>query len=126
MIELAITHSQQPVTLHKIVAYIQTHFAEHLSPTRDLARIIQASINKAPDLFISSVFLPAERVKEMREHPRLYEDPISKRPIIPRKYFKVNSESPKAKGYTAETLLDQIHSDVAYRELRYASYKYVT
>ncbi len=118
MIELAITHSQPPVTLHKIVAYIKAHFAEDLSPTRDLARIVQASINKAPDLFISYLFLPEERAKEMREHPQLYEDPISKRPIIPRKYFTVNAESPLAKGYTADTLPEQIHSDVAYRELR--------
>jgi hypothetical protein len=117
MIELAITHSQQPVTLNKIVAYIQTHFSEHISHTRDLARIIQACINKEPDLFASYLFQPEERSKEMHEHPRLYEDPISKRPIVPRKYFKINAESPLAKGYTADTQLSQLHSDVAFREL---------
>ncbi len=118
MIELAITHSQHPVTLYKIVTYIQTHFNEHLPQTRDLARIIQASINKSPDLFASYLFQPEERAKEMREHPQLYEDPVTKRPIVPRKYFTVKSDSPKAKGYTADTPLGQIHSDVAYRELR--------
>lgn len=122
MIELAITHSQQPVTLNKIVAYIQTHFSEHISHTRDLARIIQACINKEPDLFASYLFQPEERSKEMHEHPRLYEDPISKRPIVPRKYFKINAESPLAKGYTADTQLSQLHSDVAFRELRYVAY----
>ena len=122
MIELAIMSSQQPVTLYKILAYIQTHFDEHVPQSRDLARIVQASINKAPDLFASYLFQPEERAKEMREHPQIYVDPISKRQVVPRKYFTVKSDSSKAKGYTADTPPSQIHSDIAYRELRYALY----